>query len=581
MKLLICTLLLFFCTQGYATDSFVVSGRLLDSSNKPVVGNSIAFTIDILDPTANECVLHSENTTLNMSTSNGMFDLNVGAAASLGPYSLKNSFNNGIVFSGLTCLSGSTYTPIPNDGRKIRITFNDGSPHVLSPIEISSVPSAFSAETIGGFSVTSLVRVADSGTAGNVSPLSTSNFNELVAIANGTSAQYAKTGQLNGIAIPAMSSGTVLGWNGSSWNAVMPLTTESDPSVMNFAKTNLPTCATGEVLKSDGTSFNCVTTSGGAPSGFAGGDLGGSYPNPSIDKIKGTSLSIGSLTYGQFLKFNGAWINTSISTSDLTDNSNILKASNMPANCSSGQTLTFSSPTGTWTCANISGLDGAAITTGIIGNARLPVSATAWQSVTGGINYAGGKVGIGTTTPDFNMDIQAADMSFGLRIMNTNSTVTDNYPSVNVTTFSGSRPYGEADVNLVRARGSYAAPAPVQTGDYLGALIGWGQYDNSPGNFGKGAYVAMYASANFSSSNYPTNIGFFTNATGTPNEAMTVASTGKVGIGTTSPNSKLTVGGLIESTTGGIKFPNGTVQNTAAALEAFAKAMSPFLLAQR
>jgi hypothetical protein len=40
---------------------------------------------------------------------------------------------------------------------------------------------------------------------------------------------------------------------------------------------------------------------------------------------------------------------------------------------------------------------------------------------------------------------------------------------------------------------------------------------------------------------------------------------GKVGIGTTSPASPLTVAGVIESTTGGVKFPDGTTQTTASA----------------
>jgi hypothetical protein len=38
---------------------------------------------------------------------------------------------------------------------------------------------------------------------------------------------------------------------------------------------------------------------------------------------------------------------------------------------------------------------------------------------------------------------------------------------------------------------------------------------------------------------------------------------GKVGIGTTTPASKLTVVGTIESTSGGVKFPDGTTQTTA------------------
>ena len=38
---------------------------------------------------------------------------------------------------------------------------------------------------------------------------------------------------------------------------------------------------------------------------------------------------------------------------------------------------------------------------------------------------------------------------------------------------------------------------------------------------------------------------------------------GDVGIGTTTPSAKLTVAGTIESTTGGFKFPDGTIQMTA------------------
>jgi hypothetical protein len=45
---------------------------------------------------------------------------------------------------------------------------------------------------------------------------------------------------------------------------------------------------------------------------------------------------------------------------------------------------------------------------------------------------------------------------------------------------------------------------------------------------------------------------------------MTILNSGNVGIGTTLPGSPLTVNGTIESKTGGIKFPDGTVQTSAA-----------------
>jgi trimeric autotransporter adhesin len=44
---------------------------------------------------------------------------------------------------------------------------------------------------------------------------------------------------------------------------------------------------------------------------------------------------------------------------------------------------------------------------------------------------------------------------------------------------------------------------------------------------------------------------------------MTLDPYGSVGIGTTTPGQKLTVTGTIESTSGGIKFPDGTIQTTA------------------
>ena len=54
---------------------------------------------------------------------------------------------------------------------------------------------------------------------------------------------------------------------------------------------------------------------------------------------------------------------------------------------------------------------------------------------------------------------------------------------------------------------------------------------------------------------------FFFTGNGQP--TMTVDTTGNVGIGTFAPASKLTVTGLIETTAGGLKFPDGTIQTTA------------------
>lgn len=48
------------------------------------------------------------------------------------------------------------------------------------------------------------------------------------------------------------------------------------------------------------------------------------------------------------------------------------------------------------------------------------------------------------------------------------------------------------------------------------------------------------------------------------NEKLRITTSGNVGIGTSAPSEKLTVAGTIESTSGGFKFPDGSVQTTAA-----------------
>jgi hypothetical protein len=57
-------------------------------------------------------------------------------------------------------------------------------------------------------------------------------------------------------------------------------------------------------------------------------------------------------------------------------------------------------------------------------------------------------------------------------------------------------------------------------------------------------------------------IKFLTN-NGALNESMRITSAGNVGIGITAPGQKLSVAGTIESTSGGFKFPDATVQATA------------------
>ena len=61
----------------------------------------------------------------------------------------------------------------------------------------------------------------------------------------------------------------------------------------------------------------------------------------------------------------------------------------------------------------------------------------------------------------------------------------------------------------------------------------------------------------------PGKIAKFKSSTTLGDSVITEDKFGKVGIGTDTPSSKLTVAGLIETTGGGVKFPDGTTQTTA------------------
>lgn len=71
------------------------------------------------------------------------------------------------------------------------------------------------------------------------------------------------------------------------------------------------------------------------------------------------------------------------------------------------------------------------------------------------------------------------------------------------------------------------------------------------------------------------SVGNLTNATAigagaivSTSNSLVLGNNANVGIGTSTPASKLSVAGLIETTTGGVKFPDGTIQTTAGGVSA-------------
>ena len=138
--------------------------------------------------------------------------------------------------------------------------------------------------------------------------------------------------------------------------------------------------------------------------------------------------------------------------------------------------------------------------------------------------FAGGNVGIGTTSPQSPLDIQGATGFF-----------------VNLRRANGANGDGP-DIRYQKSRGSIATPAATVSGDYLGTITFDG-YDGA--SFVRGAGIYATINGTVATNSIPTDLQFLTLSGTTLSERMRITAAGKVGIGTATPSAygALTVAG--------------------------------------
>lgn len=288
-------------TLAFATPQSGITyhGRIITPAGQPLESSAVQFRMQIRTAGPQNCLLFEELHSLDMSNSAGVFaiTLNDGVATRTDSsgYTLDQAFANRDKYTlpTSTCVAGSgastDWTPDAADGRRLQVYFKDSTMTAWEPMPtqtIDFVPMAIEAKQVGGFKAQSLLRVEDASGPVSVSALTQSDYDELMNLILGTTTQYAKAGQLNGATLPAIGGGQSVRWNGSAWQAFTPITSadETDPTVKGYAKANLPVCGANEFLSASGiNTWSCV-----AVAGSAGGTV--------TSIVGGTGLTGGTIT---------------------------------------------------------------------------------------------------------------------------------------------------------------------------------------------------------------------------------------------------------------------------------------------
>ncbi|KYG62113.1 hypothetical protein AZI85_07905 [Bdellovibrio bacteriovorus] len=347
------------------------------------------------------------------------------------------------------------------------------------------------------------------------------------------------------------------------------------PSIQSGTDTGKPTAGTAgrlyvttdtqKIYRDSGSSWELLSSgiSTGA-TGTAGGDLSGTYPNPSVVKLQGRDIAATMPSNGQILKYNGTnWSPMALSFADVTGTLPVAQggtgSASLPANrllisngtgaqvngfsCTVGQLVSFDA-SGMATCANI-GSTGAVVKDGNTFSAPLTIGTNDNYSLhfeTAGLNRVtvtnAGHVGIGTSSPRTSLDV-TRDGTSSIIGATTVSTDPDHYSAF----------YGYT------ARGTLATPTHPLSGQGIAAFFGANAI-NPVGYAG----VSISATENHTATaqGMALDLVVTKNGTTTGSSGIRISNDGKVGIGTTIPGFRVQISDDASATPLGLTSANTT-----------------------
>ncbi|MEK2646552.1 tail fiber domain-containing protein [Bdellovibrio sp. BCCA] len=336
-------------------------------------------------------------------TSSGALSLtNVGTP---GSYYKVTTDAKGRVTAGVNALAVSD---IPNlDWSKI----TSGKPTTLAGYGITD-----GIENYGGTPGIKSGTDTSKGAAGTAGRLYVATDTQKIYRDNGSTWDLLSSGAASGVT--SVGTGTGLTGGTITSTGVISLTNTAVTPGSYGSATQIPTFtvdAQGRL-----TAASQITLGGVSPGGTAGGDLSGSYPNPSVVKIQGKDVNATAPTAGQVLRYNGTnWSPTVLNlASDITGTLAVSNggtgattptAAQVNLGLGSAAVKNIGSVSGSVPVIGVSGITNNSMCTSdgtgsVICNTAMPVSSQ-WVTSGANVSYTGGNVGIGTNNPAVPLDV--------------------------------------------------------------------------------------------------------------------------------------------------------------------------------